>query len=76
MIYNYAMTVSEWKKRDRELMISRIASDVNSNARVHKRITWDQWRELYRALLKLTEAMKNEEMNTLEIDAICEALNK
>ena len=74
MIYNYAMTVSEWKKRDRELMISRIASDVNSIARVHKRITWDQWRELQR--LKLTEAMKNEEMNTLEIDAICEALNK
>lgn len=30
MIYNYAMTVSEWKKRDTELMISRITSDVNS----------------------------------------------
>ena len=76
MIYNYAMTVSEWKKRDRELMISRIASDVNSIARVHNRITWDQWRELHRALLKLTEAMKNEDMNTLEIDAIRDALNK
>jgi uncharacterized alpha-E superfamily protein len=57
-----------------ELMISRIASDVNSVARVRNKITWDQWKELHRALLKLTEAMKNEQMNTLEIDAIREAL--
>jgi hypothetical protein len=74
MIYNYAMTVSEWKNRDIQLMISRISSDVNSVARVRNRITWDQWRELHRALLKLTEAMKREDINTFEIDAIREAL--
>jgi hypothetical protein len=74
MIYNYAMTISGWKNMNTELMISRIASDVNSVARVRNKITWDQWKELHRALLKLTEAMKNEQMNTLEIDAIREAL--
>jgi hypothetical protein len=74
MIYNYAMTISAWKNMNTELMISRITSDVNSVARVRNKITWDQWRELHRALLKLTEAMKSEDMNTLEIDAIREAL--
>jgi hypothetical protein len=57
-----------------ELMISTIASDVNSVARVHNKITWDQRKELHRALLKLTEAMKGQGMNTLKIDAIRDAL--
>jgi hypothetical protein len=46
---------------------------MNSVARVRNKITWDQWKELHRALLKLTEAMKSEGVNTVEIDAILKA---
>ena len=76
VLYSHANNVQFWRIQhvNIDLMISQISSDLSSIARVRNNMTWEQWRELHKALIELRNAMKTAGIDTLDIDAIREAL--
>lgn len=76
LIYAMADEVKHWKNigTDVRLKTSRIVSDITSIARIHNNMTFEQWRELQKALDVLIEEMKKRQYDTSEIEYTRKAL--
>lgn len=76
LIYAMADEVKHWKNigTDVRLKTSRIVSDITSIARIHNNMTFEQWRELQKALDVLIEEMKKRQYGTSEIEYTRKAL--
>jgi hypothetical protein len=77
VLYSHANNVRNWRLAgiNADLMVSQISSDMSSIARIRNNMTWEQWRELHRALRILKESMRDNGFNTDEIEDIQNALS-
>ncbi|MPZ05135.1 MAG: hypothetical protein GEU26_01735 [Nitrososphaeraceae archaeon] len=76
LIYAMADEVQYWKSTntDIKLKTSRIVSDITAVARIHNNMTFEQWRELQKAIDALVENMKQAKYDTSEIEYTRRAL--
>ena len=76
LIYAMADEVQYWKskKTDIKLKTSRIVADMTAIARIQNNMTFEQWRELQKAVDILIQKMKQENYDTSEIEYTRNAL--
>jgi hypothetical protein len=61
VLYSHVNNVKHWRTSgmDVDSMISHISNDISSIARIRNKMSWEQWKELHRALRILIETMQN-----------------
>jgi hypothetical protein len=61
VLYSHVNNVKYWRTSgmDVDSMISHISNDISSIARIRNKMSWEQWKELHRALRILIETMQN-----------------
>ena len=76
LIYAMADEVQYWKstKTDIRLKTSRIVGDMTAIGRIYNNMTFEQWRELQKAIDLLVENMKREKYDASEIEYTRKAL--
>ena len=76
VLYMHANNVKHWRKSgiDIDSMVSQISNDISSIARVKNKMSWEQWKELHRALRILIETMQKNNFDINEIEDIRTAL--